>query len=249
MRRATLRALQGMVLATGAPLGWLLIQRLRGVPIPNELSAHPELYVYMLLGTMAAFGGLGLLLGEREARLMSANRRLEDLALTDSLTGLRNARYFHARLQEEHAESERTGKPLALAVLDLDHFKRVNDQHGHPVGDDVLAAAARAIASVTRLGETEARVGGEEFALLLPGSTGEMARDAAERVRRAIGAAATVLPGPEERSVRVTASAGVASTAELPDASPEELYRAADEALYRAKAEGRDRTVVAGIPA
>ncbi|HUH13390.1 MAG TPA: GGDEF domain-containing protein [Longimicrobiales bacterium] len=237
------RALQGMALAVGAPLGWLLIQRARGVPMGAELSAHPGLYLYMLLGTLLVFGAFGLLLGEREARLLRSARELEELAVTDSLTGLRNARYFHARLEEADAERERAGEPLALAVLDLDHFKRINDEHGHPVGDEVLAAVARAIADVTREGETEARVGGEEFALLLPGSTGEAAREVADRVRAAI--AAVEIPVGGAGPLRVTASAGVASTAELGDVDPRELYRAADEALYRAKELGRDRTVVA----
>ena len=129
-------------------------------------------------------------------------------------------------------------------IIDIDFFKRVNDdEHGHQIGDDVLASSARAIKSVTRKGETEARVGGEEFVLLLPGSDGERAREAAERARGAIAAASTRLP--DGRVVRVTASAGAASTAELSAASARELYRAADEALYTAKAEGRDRTVVA----
>lgn len=245
MKRATSRTVQGAILATGAPLGWLLIEWLRGVPVRAALADRPGLYLYMLLGTAGAFGLFGLLLGDREARLLASNRRLEDLAVTDGLTGLRNARYFHTRLAEEYAETVRTGHPLAVAVLDLDHFKRVNDEYGHPVGDEVLIRAARAIAATTRHGETGARVGGEEFALLLPNSTGDEAAEVAERVRRAIGESETPLPGLGGDAIRVTASAGVASTSELPGASVQELFRAADEALYRAKREGRTRTIMA----
>lgn len=234
-----------MAAAVGAPLGWLLIRRLHGVPPDVELVANPGLYLYMLLGTIAAFGVFGFLLGRSADRLADYTARLSTMALTDSLTGLRNARYFHARLAEEFAEAERTGVPLALALLDLDHFKRVNDQHGHPAGDEVLATTAHAIASVTREGETEARVGGEEFAVLLEGSTGRAGAEAADRVRAAIAAAKSRHPS-SGKAIRVTASAGVASTAEVSARSPEDLYRAADRALYRAKREGRNRTVVAG---
>lgn len=241
-----LRTVQGVVVATGAPLGWILIQRLRGIPIAADIVAHPALYAYMLAGTMIVFGLFGLMLGQREDRLLETNRELERLAITDPLTGLHNPRYFYARLDEEQSERTRTGQPLSLIILDLDHFKRVNDQYGHLVGDDVLANAARAIASVTRRGETAARVGGEEFAILLPASTADAAREIAERARQSIAATGTPLPGGGGKAIHVLASAGVASTADLPDATARELYRAADEALYRAKAEGRDRTVVAG---
>ncbi|HEX6135489.1 MAG TPA: GGDEF domain-containing protein [Longimicrobiales bacterium] len=245
MRRATWRALQGLALAVGAPLGWLIIQTLRGASPTVQLTSATGVYVYMLVGTMLVLGFFGLLLGQREDRILASNRRLEELAVTDPLTGLRNARYFHARLEEEQAERARTGEPLAVAVLDIDHFKDVNDRYGHLVGDDVLAGVAREIEAVTRQAETAARVGGEEFALLLPGSSTDDALEAVERVRAAVAAAETRLPGPAGRTVRVTASAGVASTVELPGLSALELYGAADSALYRAKAEGRNRTIIA----
>lgn len=242
-RRPLVRAAQGLLLAAGAPAGWLLIQMARGHHAAAELSANAPLYAYMLLATMLVFGLFGLLLGEREARLLRLNKELEHASVTDALTGLRNARYFYTRLAEEFAEWQRTGQPLGLVIIDIDHFKRVNDEHGHPVGDEVLINTARAIASVTRQGETEARVGGEEFALLLPGSDTAQAREAAERARAAIARAFTKLPS--GGVVRVTASAGVASTADIPNATPASLYRAADEALYAAKKGGRDRTCVA----
>lgn len=244
MKRAGVRALQGMAMAPGAPLGWLLIRSMNGVAPAAEFAAEPGLYIYMTIGTLVIFALFGFTLGEREDRLERSNRALEDLAITDALTGLRNRRYFHARLDEEQAEHCRTGAPLALVIVDLDYFKGVNDKYGHVVGDSVLITVARAISSVTRQGETEARVGGEEFALLLPGSDAAAGRDAAERVRKAIAAAETRLRGGS--AIRITASAGVASTAEMPDATSTDLYRAADRALYAAKAAGRNRTVVAG---
>jgi len=245
MKRATVRALQGLLLAIGAPLGWLLVRSLQGAHALHELAASPGIYAYMLFGTMAAFAIFGYLIGRREDDLLLLNRKLDAVAVTDWLTGLRNARYFHARLEEEFANSQRTGEPLAIAIFDLDFFKRINDRFGHLVGDEVLAATARAISAVTRRGETEARVGGEEFAIILPGSDSQDAHDAAERVREAIAAVAVPLPD-ASGTVRVTASAGVASTTDLPVDSARELYRAADNALLQAKAQGRDRTVVAG---
>lgn len=238
------RALQGVIVAIGAPLGWQLIRWWSGVPPFEDLSANAGLYLYMLFGTMVVFGGFGLLLGSREDRLIAINRELETLAITDALTGLHNARYFYARLGEEFAQRERTGEPLSLVIVDLDFFKRINDEYGHQVGDDVLENTARAIESVARHGETAARVGGEEFALLLPGSTSAEAHDAAERVRRSIGAADTPLPD-GRGAVSVTASAGVACTADFPGIDIDTLFRAADDALYKAKDQGRDRTVIA----
>jgi diguanylate cyclase (GGDEF)-like protein len=246
MNRSVVRTVQGVLVAAGAPLGWLLILQMQGIPIGAELATHTGLYVYMFSGTMLAFGVFGLLLGRQEDRLLASNRELEHLSITDPLTGLHNPRYFHARLDEELSEHARTGLPLSLVILDLDHFKRINDRYGHLVGDDVLAHSARAIASVTRAGETAARVGGEEFAILLPGSTAGLAVEAAERARRAIAEAATPLRGAAGGVIRVAASAGVACTDDIREVNSHELYRAADEALYRAKAEGRNRTVVSG---
>jgi len=247
MKRAAIRLLQSLAIASGAPLGWMSIRILQGASVHDELNTTPGLYLYMLVGSLAAFGCFGFLIGRREDELLAINERLDTLAITDWLTGLRNARYFHARLAEEFADAQRARTPLAVVIVDLDFFKRINDQYGHLTGDDVLTAVARAISEVTRRGETEARVGGEEFAMLLPGSDGEAAFEAAERVRAAIAAVTVPLPG-GTGAIRVTASAGVASTADLPVTGPRELYRAADEALYQAKSEGRNRTILATPP-
>ena len=235
------RAVQGAVLALGAPAGWLVLRLLSGEKLVSELSSNTSLYLYLLIPTMIAFSGFGVLIGLHEDKLEIANQMLEELALTDSLTGLKNVRYFHLRLEEEHALALREQTPLAIAVIDLDHFKRVNDRFGHRTGDDLLRACGRAILSVVRKGETAARVGGEEFALLLPGSDGSLAAQVGERVRSAI--AATTLPT-KNGEVRITTSVGVATTAELGVLDPQLLYQAADAALYRAKRNGRDRVVV-----
>lgn len=239
------RTLQGLILAIGAPVGWLVIRLLLGGSLKGELESSLLLYIYLLVPAAIAFGGFGAVIGMHEDRLEETNSRLEELSLTDPLTGLKNIRYFQLRLEEEHAAAIRNNTSLAIAIIDLDRFKGINDRHGHQVGDDLLAACAEAILSVARKGETAARVGGEEFALLLPGDDGEAASLAGERVRKAIGRAAIITAhGP----ARVLASVGVASTTEIGQVEPRLLYSAADKALYRAKREGRNRVALALPP-
>jgi diguanylate cyclase (GGDEF)-like protein len=233
-----------MALALGAPIGWLLIRWFEGHSPLDEIGAHPDLYLYLLVGTACAFGAFGAAIGWHEDKLENANRDLMRLSLTDDLTGLRNARYFRIRLREELARAVRQKEPIAVAIIDLDHFKMVNDRYGHPVGDELLARIGDALDAATRRGETSARVGGEEFAFLLPGSDGRSAARAAERMRKAI--ASVVLKGDDGEEISVTASAGVASTAENEVDDDTALYARADEALYQAKQRGRDRVEIAG---
>lgn len=240
MRASFRRALQGFVLALGAPLGWLVLRVIGGHPVAYELSQQSEFYLYLLVPTVVVFASFGAVLGIHEEQLRRANLRLSNDALTDELTGLKNLRYFRARLDEEHAISLREESWLALLMIDLDRFKKVNDRYGHPEGDRLLRAVGRAIASVTRHGETAARVGGEEFALLLPNASGEDAFGASERVRSAV--AAVQLHPSHGGPLTITVSVGCASTGDLGDLKPSELYAAADEALYAAKKQGRDRT-------
>jgi two-component system cell cycle response regulator len=159
------------------------------------------------------------------------------LATVDALTGLLNRRAFLDAIERERARSDRHRWPLSLLLLDVDHFKRVNDTHGHAAGDAVLQGMARALSSIARRSDFVARWGGEEFVIALP-QTGEAgARVAAERARRAIAEAS--FPTPGAGILRVTASIGVSSS----DAPwrTEALLAAADEAMYTAKARGRNR--------
>ncbi len=239
---ARLRLAQGVFCALGAPMGWLLLRLTVGGIHPfDDIRANPELYFYLTVPTLIAFSVFGYRLGLKEDRLRETNRRLDEMSITDALTGLKNVRYFYNRLKEEIAECARSERPLSVALIDLDHFKRVNDRYGHPVGDQVLTATAAVIASVIRKGETAARVGGEEFAVLLPGSNRDDAHRVGERIRQAVENVRVRLANGRD-TVRMTASIGIA-TAESPVIDMEQLYSMADEALYRAKRRGRNRIV------
>jgi diguanylate cyclase (GGDEF)-like protein len=151
---------------------------------------------------------------------------------SDALTGLGNRRAFDEAMVEELARARRTGAPLGLVLLDVDHFKRFNDRHGHQQGDEVLVAVAGVLRGVARAEDRACRVGGEEFAVLLPGADDAAALAVAERIRTGVAAARAAEP--------ITVSLGVASTHGEHDAGA--LFRLADEAPYAAKQAGRNRT-------
>jgi diguanylate cyclase (GGDEF)-like protein len=156
-------------------------------------------------------------------------------AATDGLTGLANQRTVHDTIKRMAAQAGRTASPLALVLFDLDHFKAINDTYGHGKGDDVLAAVGSIAASAVRASDFVGRLGGEEFAAVLPDTNCAGGLQAAEKIRAAISAIS--VPGVERR---ITASFGVAV---LPDdaGEPDLLLRVADRALYAAKSAGRDR--------
>lgn len=174
-----------------------------------------------------------------------AQRREELLALsrTDALTGLYNRRHLEERLHEEFTRSRRYGSPLSLVMLDIDHFKRINDSYGHPFGDEVLRAVARTARARLREVDLLARYGGEELCALLPETSPEDARVVCERVREAIASIELEHQTVDglRQPVRCTASIGVASLPSPTLASAEALMRAADECLYAAKGAGRNR--------
>lgn len=163
--------------------------------------------------------------------------QLDRDASTDALTGIANRRVFDERLGAELARAGRYGRDLSLALFDLDHFKQVNDVHGHPAGDRVLADFARILAAHARHDDLVARVGGEEFAWLMPETDRDGALAAAERVRLAVQQQRPGDVGP------ITTSAGVVTAEAL--STPEALLGQADRALYEAKASGRNTTVIA----
>ncbi len=168
--------------------------------------------------------------------------QLHRLATHDGLTGLLNRREFDRLLAEETERAARFGRPLALALFDLDHFKSVNDTHGHPAGDAVLRAAAARLAAGLRAVDRLARFGGEEFAALLVETPPAAALETAQRLVATIRSEPIVLP--DGSTLRLTVSAGVAALpAHAADAPG--LIHAADTALYAAKHAGRDRALLA----
>ncbi|MEZ5557055.1 MAG: diguanylate cyclase [Pseudomonadales bacterium] len=185
------------------------------------------------------------LLQARE-RLEAANRELERIAHTDELTGLANRRLLFQRLEEEIALSRRNGRGLGLLLIDLDHFKAVNDRHGHLVGDAVLQGAGRALRAVTRHDDLAARYGGEEFALLLVETNAVRLSRAAQRVWTVLRERTHTTDS--GAAVRVTVSVGCALL-ERSDTGGDDLVARADAALYEAKRDGRDRICVAGMRA
>jgi diguanylate cyclase (GGDEF)-like protein len=171
--------------------------------------------------------------------LEDTNKRLAGLALTDGLTGVANRRSFDECLQREWARTVRTHKPLALIILDLDFFKQYNDQYGHIMGDECLKRVAKALQIGRRAADLEARIGGEEFSLLLPETEIEGAMSIAETVRAYIQRLR--LAHAKSPLGVVTASFGVATATAGRTKTIEDLVRAADGALYEAKKQGRNR--------
>jgi diguanylate cyclase (GGDEF)-like protein len=170
-------------------------------------------------------------------------QRMFDSALRDGLTRAFNKRYFLGRLESEFRFAKRHAAPLSLLLLDIDHFKRVNDQHGHLAGDQVLATLARRIHDVIRNEDVFARYGGEEFAILCRAIDLDHALAFGERLRRTVEGIEQLH---KESLIRVTVSIGVASLPQVEAGEPLELMAAADDALYAAKNSGRNRVCTVG---
>jgi diguanylate cyclase (GGDEF)-like protein len=233
MNKSRLRALQGALLSLGAPLGWLIIQCFSGFGIVAELSNNLALYSYMLLATMGVFILFGRYVGHKEDLILK-------LSFIDSLTGIYNLRFYLERMQQEISYSHRTKTPLSLIYFDLDHFKNINDSYGHPFGDEVLKRVCATIKNDIRAHDIFARIGGEEFSILLPNCPLSEAKINAERIRKSVEQYQFL--NHEQEQVKVTISLGVAALREEEDY--ESFYKRADKHLYLAKNQGRNRVFV-----
>jgi len=229
--------------------GYEMIRRVRGnpqtkfIPVIIQSAARNESSDVRLGSELGALGYLTDptdldLLRARARTLLELKQYLDscqEAAFTDHLTGLANRRRFERQLEREVARTERYGHPFCLLLIDVDDFKGVNDAHGHEAGDEALRRVANVIQSGTRGIDTGARIGGDEFAVILPETALARGLEVAERLRAAISSVEV------EQGGRVTASIGVA---ELPMCARggDDLRAAADAALYEAKRAGRDRT-------
>jgi len=177
-----------------------------------------------------------------ETRLSESLARLEELAMRDGLTGLFNRRALYQHSEGELSRARREHFPLSLVMLDIDHFKMVNDQHGHLVGDQALKVVADIITHSKRPYDWAGRWGGEEFLVVLPNTGLNEARIVAERIRENVARASVTLPD-HNNHLHLHISLGVTSTASRPDANLalDQLLHQADEALYRAKRAGRNQ--------
>ena len=238
----------GLVLAGVLAALALVVMDLR-----TAASTGSSPYVGLVVTTVAVVGlvvRLALTIGDQRRigrRLDTALGEQQRLAVTDGLTGLHNRRFFEAALHLECARSApgRGGAPVSVIIADLDHFKAVNDTHGHAAGDTVLEAVAQRLRTALRPSDVLARYGGEEFVMLLTGADVDASREVAERVAEALRS--TPVPLGTGQAITVTGSLGVA-TLPLHATTAEDLVRSADHALYSAKAAGRNRVHVAAGP-
>ncbi len=225
------RALLAIPIASeGDTLGVIAIAKHAPGPFPAESER--------MLTVIASHAAVAI----RNAQLYQASQQL---AITDGLTGVYNRRYFQRQLESEFRRAPRFGYSVALMLLDIDHFKRFNDTHGHLLGDQVLRSVGQILRDSTRETDVVARYGGEEFAVILPETTTEQALEVAKRIRKNL--ARHPFWGRGQTPVQVTASIGIAASL-ASEIKPEELIDLSDAALYEAKHGGRDRVCVASAP-
>ncbi|MDA9508657.1 diguanylate cyclase [Bradyrhizobium sp. CCBAU 11386] len=212
-----------------------------GMPVATRLQRTASMLCFVLVIGQCAFLGLfgatlRKILYQRSIELKAAYQRIEELAELDELTGSYNRRCIMRLLDAEMDKSRRASTPCAIALIDLDWFKRINDAHGHPVGDEVLRTFAITIFANIRPADCFGRYGGEEFLLLLPDTDGEAASRMLERLRSIVADLdwSAFSPG-----MRVTISAGVVTLRDVDTADT--ILARADSALYSAKAQGRNR--------
>ncbi|WP_374595220.1 GGDEF domain-containing protein [Aquabacterium sp.] len=206
-------------------------------PTPEAVKLALGAFIVMLLALVCRrFSHLRGLLREQTHELTTAVEKVGRIASRDPLTGLYNRQHLQELLGQEIKRQQRNGRPFAVALIDLDHFKRVNDQHGHQVGDEVLCGFAQTLQAFVRDTDVAARWGGEEFLVLLPETDTLNALGNMNRLRKQL---VGLTLSPSQSALRITLSAGVAT--HHPHETLEQTLERADRALYAAKAGGRDR--------
>jgi diguanylate cyclase len=207
---------------------------------PWDVLSPQTLEVMRSLNILTTIGLLAYLSGLYYRMVAQAEKQLTHLATTDPLTGLHNRRSMADLAAYEIVQRRRHGEPLSVVLADIDHFKQINDRHGHEVGDAVLAAISLALREAVREQDSIGRWGGEEFLILMPQASMAQASKVAERLREQVQQM-VLTPGGEP--LRITLTMGVSEHQK--DEPLDQLIRRADEALYRGKAQGRDQVVLA----
>lgn len=214
--------------------------------VQHALNINRIILICLFLTTIGVLLGIIYVLINKLMRHLTAiQQRIADMAVTDELTGLYNRRYFYDQMASEFSRSKRHGHPLSFLLIDVDHFKVINDTYGHHVGDLVLRRLGNILSQSCRMADTVARYGGEEFVHMLPDTDEEGARLFAEKQRELVDGLEIL--SEVGKKLRITISVGVAScTGEQLQStnSPDQILTRADKALYRAKAEGRNRVKI-----
>ena len=243
MRRAWL-LLGGLLVVMIGALVFLAFGGHRGMPLAQELIVPLTLFVgcwFIMLVSQLSAGSI---------EDVHRTALLERESITDALTGLFNRRHLDRVLCAEMERARRYDQPLALALIDVDHFKRINDDYGHQVGDQALKQLARLIQSQARVNETVARFGGEEIAVILPGADLEQAGWQAERLRSRIAAEPIIVDdGEDSQRIAMSVSIGLSAVSRQDGYRGEKLLERADRALYTAKHNGRNRVEMVHPPA
>ncbi|AVP58925.1 GGDEF domain-containing protein [Pulveribacter suum] len=240
--RQMVGVLAGGLLMFGAAVVWVQVRTAPGAqPLALAAAYLMMIAVVLLAGTLLNLRAYATrqTLRKQKAELARAVEQVRELATRDELTGLPNRRFMLEMMHLEIQRARRSHRPLLVAQLDLDHFKAVNDTHGHAAGDAALQAFARTVAACVRSADVLARWGGEEFVLLMGNTTAAEGTCLLTRLREAVAAAPVALPSQD--TARLTVSIGAAQL--RPGEGMDAVLQRADKALYAAKRQGRDRVV------
>jgi diguanylate cyclase (GGDEF)-like protein len=236
----------GVLLGIGAPVGAFITRLVVFAPVRNapldDLRANGFFYLYELIGSCTVFAIAGYIAGARAERLLRAEAFYQTLSEHDPLTGLFNERAFRNRYARSIDRAARTGQPLSLLLIDVDHLKKINDQHGHPAGNEALVHIANALRVAKRADDAAARWGGDEFAILLEGGDSSAAHRVANNVLARVRAASIYL---DSGLLPVTVTIGACTATRVQ--TNVDLFAAADRALYDGKHGGRDCAFFAEI--
>ena len=247
MKKVWLYTLIGLLLTLWSPFSTLLLLGVSphaseeiGGYIAGVFKNHLRFFVISLATAGLFFPIFGFFLGRWTDALTGKNKSLNEEVLTDPLTGLGNHRFLHEKFQIEFRKHKDNGLPISCLMMDLDHFKQINDDHGHPFGDHVLECFAQVLKTCVRAGDLACRYGGEEFLVVLPNCNQEEVRAVGERVRRETEACGLNHSG---KTVKLTVSLGAVTSYGNEGLNYQQLIDLSDRSLYDAKEKGRNQMI------